>query len=223
MPAAERRRARVLRGAEADAIGNASMTADLGGEGPDGFHGMVDARLLERVMTEGREAGFQTGYAEGMAQAQAAADAARAAAERRIGRACQALAAAAGELAARDAAGVEAIEDEVAAIAFEVAKAVLGRELELAKELAAAGSPPRLGAVSRALALAPPRQPVTLRLHPDDLAMVADPADLAPGRELLAVPDPSITPGGCVVESGGALIDARIEPALERVRKALAG
>jgi flagellar assembly protein FliH len=214
-PAPERRRARVLRGQEADAAGRAAMGL-TGLESPDGFHGMIDAKLVERVMTQAREAGFQTGYAEGITQAQAAADAARAEAERRIARACAAVGAAAGELATRETASVEAVEDEVAAIAFELARAILGRELEVA-------TAPGAAAVARALSLAPPRQPVTVRLHPDDLAVLGDPAALAPGREVIAIPDPSVTPGGCLVESGGALIDARVEPALERVRQAMLG
>ena len=45
--AAERRRARVLRGPEADAIGRATMSADLGLDGPGGFHG-DQARFVVR-------------------------------------------------------------------------------------------------------------------------------------------------------------------------------
>ncbi len=35
------------------------------------------------------------------------------------------------------------------------------------------------------------------------------------------VPDPSVGAGGCVLEVGAAIVDARIEASLERVRRVL--
>lgn len=54
--------------------------------------------------------------------------------------------------------------------------------------------------------------PRTLRLHPDDLALVGEefPAT-AVGAQVVLRADPSLARGGCVVEAGGALIDATVE------------
>jgi flagellar assembly protein FliH len=206
-------RARVLRGKEAAAAGAAALSSDLG-RGSREFTGMVDEALVERVLGEAREEGFKAGYAEGLARAEGAADAAGREAERRIQSAMAALIAAAGAFAQRQATAMTDIEDEVAALAFQLATALVGREL------AAAENPGR-DAVARALGLAPRRVDVIIRLHPDDAALVPDPDELAPGRGVTLVADPAVERGGCMLDAGGAHIDAQIGPALERVREAL--
>jgi flagellar assembly protein FliH len=206
-------RARVLRGKDAEAAGAAALSSDLG-KGRNEFSGMVDPALVERVLNEAREEGFQTGYAEGLARAEGAADAAGREAERRIQSAMAALMSGAGAFAQRQATALADIEDEVAALAFELATALIGRELASAQN-------PGRDAVARALGLAPHRVDVIIRLHPDDAALVPDPAELAPGRGVTMVADPGVERGGCVLDAGGAHVDAQLGPALERVRAAL--
>ena len=68
----------------------------------------------------------------------------------------------------------------------------------------------------RALALAPAGDAV-VRLHPDDIATAG--GDFA--RDLTILADPTVEPGGCIVEIGACTIDAQISTALDRVREAL--
>jgi flagellar biosynthesis/type III secretory pathway protein FliH len=71
------------------------------------------------------------------------------------------------------------------------------------------------------LAFAPDQGHVVARLHPDDLAALGDPNNLALGRSLAIVPDAGLRPGDCVVDVNGCHIDARIDSALERIRLVL--
>jgi len=67
--------------------------------------------------------------------------------------------------------------------------------------------------VQEALALAvEDNMPATLRLHPSDLALVQ--ADMGPALEaqnVRVVPDVTLTPGGCVVESVQGAVDGTLE------------
>ncbi|MEZ5321056.1 MAG: FliH/SctL family protein [Microthrixaceae bacterium] len=156
---------------------------------------------------EGYEHGRQMGHLEGVrdGRAEGRAD---------IRFALTALHGAIGELEARDAVAMQAIGDEVIELALAVAEAVIGRELELAKD-------PGRDALSRALALAPDRGDVVARLNPDDLGVLREPGELAPTRELSLVADTTVARGDCVVEVGPARVSAQIESALQRVRSEL--
>lgn len=101
--------------------------------------------------------------------------------------------------------------------ALELAAAVLGRELEAGEQSARA-------ALDRALSLPPDAGPVTVRLHPQDLAQVR--AMLAEGQLAVPagtelVPDPGLVPGDAISELPHGYLDARIGSALERARRAL--
>lgn len=229
-------RSTVLRGGAAALARPARMDAELRTT-PYASGGVVDARLtdphLEDVVAAARRkavgAGTAQGFAEGYASglAAAAADAAvlarqveseraRTEEQRRV-QAEQALAVLATVTRAfeqRDAVAVADVEDVVADLALQVARAVLGRELALSSD-------PGAEAVARALALAPDGCPATARLHPDDVAALAPTGALAPGRELTVVADPAVERGGCVVQAAGRLIDAQVGTALERVAAAL--
>lgn len=170
-------------------------------------------------------AGYEAGLAEG--ETQRAAEHADAMA--RVSRTLLALMTAASEIESQRAKAVSVAEDDVSLLAFEVAEAVLQRELELA-------SAPGQEAVARALRLVPPQVEVTIRLHPADAehlrelpggeedGVVKGVEGLdEEGRLLTIVADESVEPGGCVAEAGACRVDAQVGTALARVRRLLAG
>jgi type III secretion system HrpE/YscL family protein len=112
-----------------------------------------------------------------------------------------------------------AVQGDVVALAVEIARKIIHRELEVDPELAA-----RLctGAL-RQVALA---RAVTLRVSPDDLATVGSrsqalAAVLEEGASLKVVGDAAVGRGGCVVESDMGRIDARLETQLAAIERAL--
>jgi flagellar assembly protein FliH len=100
-------------------------------------------------------------------------------------------------------------------LALAVASAILDRELVTASD-------PGAEAVRRALAVAPVRGPVRVLLNPLDAERLCVPCgELAPGRTVERVADPSVDPGGCRLESGATSVDAGPAAALRRVRAVL--
>lgn len=170
---------------------------------------VVSAELVESAKQDGYAAGHDEGYAEGYQQGIAAAEGHA----NLLGQLVQRLAAAADELSAREATARADIEDQVVAVALQIAEVVIGHEL---------AQPDTRGrdAIARALALAPERGHVTARLHPADIAVI-DPAAMSTGRTIDIVPDPTLAPGDCIVDVGACRVDARIGPALERAREVL--
>jgi len=180
--------------------------------------GRVEPEPLEQAaepLDHVREAAFRAGYEDGRRRA---AEEARAAAER-----------AAAELEARIGAGLAFLEnaallvraqmseelDQLAkgatVLAMSLTETVLQREVALAAN-------PGAEAIARALALVPGDAPAVVRCNPADLELLG-PATRA---SLILEPDPEVVRGGCVLDTGATLVDARIETALARVRAVLA-
>jgi flagellar assembly protein FliH len=65
----------------------------------------------------------------------------------------------------------------------------------------------------------PPAAAVTVRLHPEDRALL-DLTVLA-GRPVSLVDDPALTRGDAVVETETGVVDATVGAALDRVREVL--
>lgn len=171
-----------------------------------------DAR--EAGFREGFDAGYTAGHTEGMQAAAFEAQQAEAERAARLQPALQALEAAAAHFDAEQGRAFTDVEDALAAASFALLHALLGRELALATD-------PGPDAVARALALAPERLPVRIHLNPEDAATITDVAQLAPGRDVTVVPDPSLTSGDARVEVGSSRVDAILGDAVERVRIAL--
>ena len=156
---------------------------------------------------------YATGFAEGRAEGEQAERARLRAATRAVEEAGEAIDAA-------DARWTGNAEENVITVAIAVARHIIDRELATDMEGVA-----RL--VKRALAEFPIDQPLRVRLHPDDLAVIESLEDessresIDAGRATQWIGDTRITPGGCVVEGRERIIDGRIEPALERVYRRL--
>jgi flagellar assembly protein FliH len=157
--------------------------------------------------------GYDDGYAEGLARAAAVATSMRNEEARRAAGVLSALSQAL--VAAEESERHMRTEIQAAApkLAFALLEVLLGRESALAAN-------PGQDAVSRVLALDEGMQPATVRLNPGDIEALEE-VDL--GRVLNVVADPSVEPGGAVVEIGRATLDGQLGPALERVRQVLLG
>jgi flagellar assembly protein FliH len=187
------------------------------------------AEQMAEWRAEAEAAGYAAGWAQGRQEAQAAAIAqadkdaqavedVMAATVEQIEHIMRAVARAAAGLEQRMIPTVRDIENTIAETALTIAESVIGRELATSRE-------PGLEAITRALALAPEQRPVTVRLNRMDrmtiglsdgtTEMVMD------GRTITLVDDRSLKPGDVVAVCDATTIDARIGPALERVREVL--
>jgi flagellar assembly protein FliH len=155
-----------------------------------------------------RAAGFQEGFAAGLADAAAGDEAAVSA---RTARLSEALIDAAATARSLRAEAVAQAETEAVELAFELAEALLGREVSLRPSLT-------LEAVTRAVALVPQGEDLVVRLHPGDVVRPEDLQALVADASVKIVPDPDVELGGCVVEAGPCRIDAQVGPAMERAR-----
>jgi flagellar assembly protein FliH len=185
----------------------------------------VPPDVLARVRAQSQASGYAAGWAQGLREARevAAAEAARVVAgraqviemhRRRIERALQAIGRAADSLEERAVPVAHEIEQQIVATAFTIAEAVLARELRTAAE-------PGREALTRVLALAPSSGPVTVRLNPADRLTIGESELVMDGRTVSLVDDPSLGPGDAVALCDATTVDARLSPALDRVREVL--
>lgn len=174
--------------------------------------------------SEGFALGHSAGYAVGLRRAaeELAArkaelesrQAAEAAADRaRVEQSVAALAAAARALEARSAPVLAEADTQLVAAALSLAETVLGCELSDGPNAARR-------ALRRALSAPDASAVVTVRLHPDDAAVVREEAAAA---RVAVVVDPSLHYGDAVAVYPDGELDARIGSALARARAALVG
>lgn len=171
----------------------------------------VDPATARAEEQRGYDDGYSAGLAEGLAAARAGAAAEAANAADRLQVLGRGLAEAADDLRRRQALELTGLEDALARAAFDLAAAIVGRELQLAAS-------PGADALARALALVPAGCAAIARLHPED----AGPLGEVPGP-ITVIADPAIDRGGCILEVGDSRIDAQLGPALDRVRATLLG
>jgi|SRR5581483_3283686 len=171
----------------------------------------VDPAAARAEEQRGYDDGFRAGMAEGLAAGRAAAAHETAAVLARLEMLGRGLAEAAEELRRRQGLELAGLEDTLARTAFDLAAAVVGRELALS-------AAPGADALARALALVPAGCVAVARLHPDDVAALGEVSGA-----VTVIADPAIEPGGCILEVGDSRIDAQLGPALDRVRAALLG
>jgi flagellar assembly protein FliH len=229
-------RSGILRGTSATQVSLARLDADLRAN-PYATGGFADPRLVDPTLekafedavatarAEARAEGLQQGYQEGLAVAQREKEAAldnelavlrQAEQERReaLERTIAKLDAAASALAAQHATALHDVEDLVMNAAFDLATTLLGRELEVAPA-------PVRDSIRRALTVLPGDVPVTVTVHPVDVAALGDLADITAGRAVRIVTDADVEPGSCLADGGATHVDASLAAAIERVRQVL--
>jgi flagellar assembly protein FliH len=186
--------------------------------------GGVPRAVLDPARRAAESAGYAAGWAAGIAAARAVTDAESrvhrqrlaeqtAAARMRSEQAVGALEDAARALRQRSAPVLAELQELIASAAFAIAEAVVGASL-------ADDECRGRAAVARALALVPDSDDVEVALHPVDLEALREAgAEVSPGVRL--VPDADLQPGDAIARCAVTTIDARIAPALDRVRAVL--
>ncbi len=229
-------RSEILRGFDATQVSLARLDADLR-RSPFATGRFTDPRLVDPTLekafegavelarAQGHADGFQQGHEEGLAAAQREKEAAlevelailRQSEQQRqdaLHRAVALLEQAAAALTEQQAEALHDVEDVVLNAAFDLATTLLGRELEMA-------TAPVRDAIRRALTVLPGDVPVTVTVHPVDVAALGDLAEITAGRVVRVLTDADVEPGSCVADGGATHVDASLAAAIERVRQVL--
>ncbi len=175
---------------------------------------VIAPALIEEAAEDGFRTGYDAGFTAGLEDSAAAIDSRERVRSQQLQSVLERLSSEADALAMRYDDAIAHNERMVIDVAFEIAQAVLGRELRHMESRA-------VDALGRALQFAPPTGPVVARLHPDDFRSLGDDANSLAGRSITTICDATLTPGDAIVDVGSARIDARIAPALDRIREVL--
>lgn len=107
-------------------------------------------------------------------------------------------------------------EENISAIAVIVARHIIEREIATDPSFVTA-------LVQQSLVEYPIDQEITIRLHPDDLAACRGVIAQEGARTLRWIADPTMVRGGCLTEGRERIIDGRVDTALERAYRNIAG
>ncbi|MDF1556261.1 MAG: FliH/SctL family protein [Deferrisomatales bacterium] len=193
-------------GTAAPVLSPGEQAAQLLAEAREGAEATLAAARDEAVAI--RAGARQEGLAAGRAEAAAATAAA-------VGR----LQALAEELAAHKPALYAEARSQVLELTLALVRKILG-------PLAAASPDAVVQVVERALQLLSDREQLTIRVHPDDLKVLLDAKPqlltaLDGIQRLTVVDDPSVQPGGCLVQTPTTEIDARLDTQLQELARSL--
>ncbi len=166
---------------------------------------------------QGSREGYDKGYREGTAKAEKEKAALQSQARDALDRARDTLARA--EEHRRSA--IESLEQEIIALALEIAEKLLSAQLTLDRETV-------FSVVEESIRLVADRLNVILYVNPEELGLVENRMDelkkLLPAGGLLHVlADSAIGPGGCKIETGEGRVDATMETRRKALIKALYG
>jgi flagellar assembly protein FliH len=179
------------------------------------------ARLSPCTLVEGvaadhaHAAGYEAGYADGQRDAEAAAGTAERDSAARVESAVSALRRSVDAAQSAYEERSAQLEGAVPRFAFELLETLFARESAIAVD-------PGREAIIRALALDESTLPAIARLSPEDADTIGELADLSP-RPLTVIADPTVEPGGALVEIGSTTIDTQLSHALQRVRAVMIG
>jgi flagellar assembly protein FliH len=174
---------------------------------------MIEAEFEMRFNTEAARVEAEA-YARGRADGERAA---RAALDATLASAMQALDEAAQSVQLHESRWLANVEENLAALAVVVARHVVQREIATDPTFV-------LDLVQQALQQYPMDQEITIRLNPEDLAACRGViANDGTSRTLRWMGDPAIQRGGCLTEGRERIIDGRVDTALERAYRNIAG
>ncbi len=198
-PASPYLAASTARAAEATSAGDAVVEA------------AVEARVAQLRQQVEAEA-FARGHAAGITEAEQRQ-------HDQISRVLQALVDATQSVHAHEQRWLGNVEENLAASAVTIARHLIQRELTVEPSVIT-------DLVARSLTQLPLEKQITVRLHPDDLAIVhaaiaRDELVAAKSREIRWQADTHIVRGGCLVDGRERVLDGRIDTALERTYRAL--
>ncbi len=111
---------------------------------------------------------------------------------------------------------VRQTERELVQLSVAIARRIMQREMSVDPELTAALAHialERLGGSA----------PATVRLHPDDHAIVTAGHTTLSRRQVEILADPSVSRGGCLVESEFGFIDASVDAQIDEIARAVLG
>jgi flagellar assembly protein FliH len=193
-----------------------------------GTSGVRDQEKLQHAVEQATVRGHAAGYAAGLREASviaaerlASLEAEHAELSRRaatrVDAACASLALAVAAVQRTVVPLLEQSDDAVLSAALEIAEAVIGSELSDASTGATAALRRVLGALGSDADL----PGLILRLHPDDAELLRAEGQFPPA--LSVQPDPALCRGDAVAQLPDGLVDARIDTAVLRARRALGG
>lgn len=169
-----------------------------------------DPARVQEAIDRGYEAGLAAGRIAALEAARAQTDAEIAKVRDRADAVMWAVSQTADRLAEHEASITEAFAHKSIVAATELAEAIVRRELADETRRAAAACERTLAALDRG-------SEASVRLHPDDIALLAG-FDLPPNVRLEA--DETLTPGDAIAHAADRTVDARIATAIERAKAA---
>jgi len=167
--------------------------------------GRVTAGDLETIEQQAREEGFECGYREGM-------EAGRQAQASRVEYLEQIMQTLTRPLADLD----RQVEADLVELAIAIARQLLRGEYETAPERVATVVRDAIGMLPAASRV------VRLQLHPEDAALVRELVQLPESaHDWQIIEDPTVSRGGCLVDSETVRVDATVEARLEATLETL--
>jgi flagellar assembly protein FliH len=170
--------------------------SDAGAATRQAYAAAIERDAFAKGYAQGERAGFEAGSQR---------------AEAMLRRLAQTL----DELAGLRSTIIRQTERQMIKLSLAIARRIVLREVAVDGEL-------MLALARVALDRLEARTPATIRLNPEDATLVGRATETL-GNHVTIVADPSITRGGCLVESEFGAVDASVEAQLQEVSRALVG
>jgi flagellar biosynthesis/type III secretory pathway protein FliH len=168
----------------------------------------IDPALLAQVEADAYARGYAEGDRAGFVRGESTA-------QQALVTPLTTLQAIAAQLSAAEQRWLSTLEENVAALAVAVAQHVIAREVS-------ADPSTVLPLVQQAIAAFPLDQPLTVRVHPEDVPVVQDAMSSdSILREIRVAADPAVMRGGALVDGRERIVDGRVDTALERIFRAI--